>query len=282
MPAYLMRILLPVDLSPRSVYAYDLARRIVAGSGGEIHLLAIVPAPPDAVFDTHGQLKEDAGEDYTALKAELARLQATLEEWRAPKPEITQTTAKIGRVEEDILAYIQQQAVDLVVIGASGATGLDEWLRGSHTQHLVRTSPAPVLSLKCDRSQYLIEDIALACDFRDAAPHNLEIIKRVRDAFGARLHLLKVNTPTDFEPTREVQNHMRNFAERNGLGEVVFQLYSDRSIEEGIAHFSADTGIDFIAIGAHQRQAISRIFRPSLVEHMVNHLWQPILAFPLR
>jgi nucleotide-binding universal stress UspA family protein len=277
-----MRILLPVDLSPRSAYAYDLARRITAGSGGEIHLLAIVPAPPDAVFDTRGQLKEDGGEDYSALKAELSRLQAALEEWRVQKPEITQITAKIGRVEEDILAYIQAYAVDLVVIGAAGAGGLDEWLRGSHTQHLVRNAPAPVLSLKCDRSQYLIEDIALACDFRDARPHNLDVVRRVRDAFGARLHLLKVNTPSDFESTREVQNHMRDFAERNGLGEVVFQLYSDRTVEEGIAHFSADTGIDFVAIGAHQRQGISRIFRPSLVEHMVNHLWQPILAFPLK
>jgi nucleotide-binding universal stress UspA family protein len=49
---------------------------------------------------------------------------------------------------QSIQNYVEDNAVDLVVMGTHGRTGLDRYLLGSVTEKLVRTSPVPVLSVR--------------------------------------------------------------------------------------------------------------------------------------
>ena len=81
-----------------------------------------------------------------------------------------------------------------------------------------------------------------------------------------------------------------NEAGRGGMGEArgrskdegaSRRSLSDESVEKGIVNFSGETGIDFVAIGTHQRSGLSRLFKHSISEDIVNHVWQPILTFPV-
>jgi nucleotide-binding universal stress UspA family protein len=58
-------------------------------------------------------------------------------------------------------------------------------------------------------------------------------------------------------------------------------VYCDESVEQGIVNFCADTGIDFVTIGTHQRGSFSRLFKKSISNQVVNHIWQPVLTFPI-
>ena len=53
-----------------------------------------------------------------------------------------------GMPYQSIQNYVEDNAVDLVVMGTHGRTGLDRYLLGSVTEKLVRTSPVPVLSVR--------------------------------------------------------------------------------------------------------------------------------------
>ena len=275
------KILLPTDGSDPGDYAYDLAHRIAEPTKAEIHVFCVVPATADAFFDSQGQIKDDEGEDLSALYKLRDKWQAKLDAWIADKPDITVAKVKIGRVQEDILQYLDEEVIDLVVMGTSGSYGVDQWLRGSHAQHIGEKSTVPVLSLKCDRSGYVIKDILLVSDFQETDALNLTILKRVQEAFGARINLLRINTPRDFLPQRQIMLKMQAFAENNGLEDVQYHVYCDESVEKGIQNFSADTGIDFVAIGTHQRQGLSRLFKHSVSADVVNHIWAPILEFPV-
>jgi len=46
-----------------------------------------------------------------------------------------------------ILTYVEEHDIDLVVVGTHGRTGFDRYVLGSVTEHLVRTSPIPVLTV---------------------------------------------------------------------------------------------------------------------------------------
>jgi nucleotide-binding universal stress UspA family protein len=275
------KILLPTDGSDLGDYAYDLAHRIAKPTQAEIHVFCVVPATANAVFDSHGQIKDDEGEDLSDLFRKRDEWQEKLDAWVADKTDVTVSTVKIGRVEEDILRYVKEESIDLIVMGTSGSYGLDEWLRGSHAQHIGEQSQTPVLSLKCDRSGYVIKDILLVSDFQDTQAIDLRILKQVQEAFQARLNLLRINTPKDFLPQRQIMLRMQAFAENNGLEDVAYHVYSDETVEKGIQNFSADTGIDFVAIGTHQRRGLSRLFKHSVAAEVVNHIWAPILEFPV-
>lgn len=279
--SFMKRILLPTDGTELGDYAYQLAHKIANATGATIETLSIVPAPVGAFLDRDGNLKGDEGDDFADIYQQRAELTDQIEDWAANKDDITDTLVKIGNVEDDILAYTTDNDVDLVVMGTHGAQGWTEVMRSSHTAHIVRSSPVPVLCLKCDRSQLEIRNILLVGDFEELESLNLHVLKEIQRTFDAQLHLLRVNTPKHFRSEREVKAKMQKFVTVNGLENVVFHCYSDHSVEEGIVHFGLEAPMDIVAIGTHQRSSISRLFKHSISEDVVNHLMQPVLAFPV-
>ncbi len=278
------RILIPTNFSELADYAFGIARKIAEATGARLHVLYIVPAPVNAEFTKEGKLKEIPGYDYDALYTERDKAMGKLLQWATDKADyVERVWSTIDHVEHGILDYIKNQDIDLVVMGTEGATGSKELISGSHAQHIVRESPVPVLTLKCDRSGMELDKMVFVSDFLDTSqPVDLSLIKELRQAFNAEMHLLKINTPASFDTTREAMRRMRACAEANALEKVHYHVYCDTDVERGIAHFSADTGMDFVVMGTHQRKGLSRLFQKSISESVVNHLWQPVLTFPIR
>ncbi len=278
------RILIPTNFSELADYAYGIAQKIADATGAKLHVLYIVPAPVNAEFTKEGKLKEVPGYNYNDLYTARDKAMAKLLEWATDKKDyVARVWSTIDHVEHGILNHIQDQSIDLVVMGTEGASGTKELISGSHAQHIVRESPVPVLTLKCDRSGMELNKMVFVSDFLDTSqPVDLSLPKELQKAFNAELHLLKINTPSSFDTTREAMRRMRACAQANQLDNVQFHVYCDTDVERGIAHFSADTGIDFVVMGTHQRKGLSRLFQKSISEAVVNHLWQPVLTFPIK
>ena len=51
-------------------------------------------------------------------------------------------------VHRAVLDYVEDDDVDLVVVGTHGRTGFDRYALGSVTEKLVRTAPVPVLAVR--------------------------------------------------------------------------------------------------------------------------------------
>ncbi|MDS0475491.1 universal stress protein [Natrinema sp. 1APR25-10V2] len=63
--------------------------------------------------------------------------------------EPVETTVEFApSIHEAIRSYIEDHGIELVVVGTHGRTGFDRYLLGSVTEHLVRTSPIPVLTVR--------------------------------------------------------------------------------------------------------------------------------------
>lgn len=62
-----------------------------------------------------------------------------------------------GRPHEEIASYIAEAAIDCVVMGTHGRTGLRRYLLGSVTERTVRFSPVPVISITAPRDAAEVE-----------------------------------------------------------------------------------------------------------------------------
>jgi nucleotide-binding universal stress UspA family protein len=184
-------------------------------------------------------------------------------------------------VDEDILRYANNKHVDLIVMGTEGAAGFKETFMGSHAGYLVGHSSVPVLTLKCDRSDLDFKDILLVSDFEKVEEVDLGVVKNLQAAFDAKIHLLRVNTAGHFKAHSTIREHMVEFAELNDLQNVEFHIYGDDTVEKGIVHFSDENGISFVALGTHQRKGFGRLFKHSVSKDLVNHIYQPVLVFPI-
>jgi len=50
-----------------------------------------------------------------------------------------------GDPSEEILRYIQEEGIDLVVMGTHGRKGLDKVIFGSVAERVVKSAPVPVM-----------------------------------------------------------------------------------------------------------------------------------------
>jgi nucleotide-binding universal stress UspA family protein len=138
------KILLATDGSENASRAADAAIGLALGlSLPSITIAHIVTSPPSesrmvqAKFDVHSLLEE---ESRKAIRGTLNRCDA------AGIPYTLKVA--IGDPAQEILAHVQKEQIDLVVIGSRGLGTLQGVLIGSVSQKIAHLVPCPVLIVK--------------------------------------------------------------------------------------------------------------------------------------
>ena len=136
-------ILVPVDYSfsgdAAMAYAVSLAREY----GAELHLVHVYDQPFAYV---------DAGFAGTPIPTELPPVDLKEEEARleqvTPAEDVKfRRKFLVGSPADELVKYAQENAVDLVIMGTHGRTGLSRLLMGSVAEGVVRRAPCPVLTI---------------------------------------------------------------------------------------------------------------------------------------
>ena len=274
------KILVPTDCSDLSGYALTLAEKFARQSGAEIYALRVVPTPAEAIFNQQGELVEGEDFDVTTVASEQELATTNLANWIEKSNIPVIPVVKAGNLTDQILHCVKREEIDLVVMGTHGLNGFRELIADSVTEQVVRRSSVPVLSLKCDRSDLEIKNIVLASSFENKATVKIGFIKELQEAFGAKIHLLRVNTSSNFETTRKLEERMKAFAGLNNLTNVDYHIYNDKDVEAGILHFTEDTGMDMISIGV-EPDSLAKLFGKHVSSALVNHVYHPVLTFKI-
>tara|TARA_Y100001972_G_scaffold128859_1_gene192215 strand:+ start:3345 stop:4193 length:849 start_codon:yes stop_codon:yes gene_type:complete len=272
------KILVPTDCSDLSGYALTLADKLAKQSGAEIYALRVVPTPANAVFNQQGELVEGEDFDVEATMAEQEQAHLKISDWIKKSGLSATPVVKAGNLTDQILHCVKREEIDLVVMGTHGLTGFRELIADSVTGHVVRQSSVPVLSLKCDRSDLEIKNIVFASSFEGKRPATISFIKTLQEAFGAKLHLLRINTPGHFKTSRQLQELMQAFVKQNELSQVEHHIYCDKDVESGILHFTEDNNMDMISIEV-EPDRLAKLFHKHISSALVHHAYYPVLTF---
>lgn len=145
MPTY-SKILVPVDFSDYSADALHHARELASRFDAELHLLHVIePWPPAASVTAEAYpLYHDYVLQVNARSTQqLTDLAATF----AGSTPIRHAT-RAGHVQQEIVKYIEEEGIDLVVLGTHGRSGISHWFMGSVAERVVRFAPCPVLVVR--------------------------------------------------------------------------------------------------------------------------------------
>src|SRR6185436_8180065 len=66
------------------------------------------------------------------------------------------------RPADAITGYAKREHIDLIVMGTHGRTGVTHMLMGSVAEHVVRTAPCPVLTIRHPEREFVLADAAPA------------------------------------------------------------------------------------------------------------------------
>src|SRR5690606_1716150 len=117
---------------------------------------------------------------------------------------------------------------------------LEEILIGSNTEKVVRNAPCPVVTIKADTPIQKLKRIVFASDFRESDDEVAIRIKRMQAIFDTEFYFVVVNTPGNFETTRESIARIRRFVDKHGFQNIKAEIYNSLSEESGILEFADD------------------------------------------
>jgi nucleotide-binding universal stress UspA family protein len=152
-------ILVATDFSAPSQAALLYGRNFAHQHAATLHVLHVVDDVASRVLPMTGalpnvgemqmELEEAARKDLAALLSEDDR-----RELHAQAVILTSAVPA-----QSIVSYARDAAIDLIIIGTHGRTGLANLFLGSVAQHVVRMAPCPVLTVRHPERDFLLPDL---------------------------------------------------------------------------------------------------------------------------
>ena len=285
-------LLVPTDFSPESHHAFEVALHLAQRVGANVTLLHVVEVPETANFSTFGgpvggsELpNSDGGIDgvfmIQLLKATKRRMHELINEAGRTTPNVfVRDMVLTARTGSAILQAIEEQHIDLVVIGAQVHTAMEHLFEGSHTEQLVRLAPCPVLTVKYAVTKFAPRRILFASDFTAEADQAVPGLQQVQALFpDAALHLLQV--VDEEEQCAAAQAHIAAFAQRHGLAHTRPAVFVDSSPITGIPMYARQIQADLLVVPTHGRTGLHRFLQSSIAETVATHSFPPVLTFKL-
>ena len=277
------KILVPTDFSDQAKNALKLAVEISKKTDAELILLHVVEIPDQAQFNTMGEATKVNGMEgvYVMKMIELGKKKlANLKEDNLLNGVKLQTELKAGNTYYNIDKIVNEHNPDLIIMGTSGSSGVDEILIGSNAEKVVRNAKCPVLTLKEEISLANIDNIVFASSLKNDDQKLVNQLKEIAHLSYAKIHLLKVNTPNSFESSTTTYKKMDEYLSRTGL-EADKKIHNGINEEEGILEFAKENNIDLIAMGTHGRKGLMHLLSGSIAEDVVNHSKRPVLTLKI-
>lgn len=270
-------ILVPIDFSKNSEFATKMAANIAEKSDSTVHLLHLIELPT-GIVDIRG------GNNFSIPQA-MFYLRKVKEKMMTFKKVFFKANANVVHIikfqnpHEGILNYADKIEADLIVMGSKGHSEFEEILIGSNTEKVVRTSKAPVIVVKKDAKKFRMKNLIFASSFKNN--DKKVVLKKMIDfaeKFNSKIHLLKVNTPSNFESTHDAKQKIKIFIEEFDIPNYTINIYNDVSIEQGILSFAKEIKADLIGLSTHGRSGLSNLFSTSVSKSLSKKAMKPILT----
>ncbi|MBS1681003.1 MAG: universal stress protein [Bacteroidetes bacterium] len=280
------KILVPTDFSTYSQWALETAVGIAKKTGSEIILLNVIEQPMEGSFNVEGQVIDFAdgeGKLYMLQLIKKSKQDLTHAALYAQNLGITvKPELRLGNPFHGIRTTITDHQADLIVIGTAGRTNLEESLIGSIAEKVVRYSRCPVFSVRGKPSSTEFKNIVFASSLDEGEKSFISIVKQMQETYDATLHLVRINTPMDFQPDYVNRQAMELFVEKNKLTNCTINVFSDYEEEAGIVSFATSIHADAIAMATHGRTGFAHLFARSIAEDVVKSSSRPVLTFMVK
>ena len=282
------KILVPTDFSKEAAIATDLAFDIAKKSGADLILFHVVEAGSEtsSSFNVEGQVAtKTSGIDrlfmIKLIEKSRKQLQKAVTDPRLAAVRV-EGLMRLGNPYHGMRTIIAEQKVDLVIMGTAGRTGVQGMVIGSNTEKIIRTSRCPVLTVQKKPLTSNFKNIVFATSMSANEEVFAKVVRRTQEIYGSTVHLVRVNTPGDFQRDYIVKGYMEKFAKKLQLKNFTLNIFNDLSVEEGVIRFSDSVNADLIAMATHGRSGFAHVIAGSVAEDVASHSARPVLTFVVK
>ncbi len=277
-------ILLPTDFSDNAWNATKYAIELFKDEKCVFHLLntytpAIASSRFMATSLSGGQLEDGAkNNSELGLKNVLNKINKT---YKYPRHTF-KTVSSFSLLVDEIKEIVEKEAIDLIVTGTKGASGLDEVFMGSNTVRIIKSiKNCPVLAIPQFFAYIKPSEIAFATDFnRFYTQSELQPMIDLAEIFKATIRIVHVQY--EIKALSEIQQFNLNML-RKYLSNSEHYLHTVselNSVSKTLEVFAEELDIHLLAMLNYQHSYMEKMTREPVVKRLAFHTRIPLLVIP--
>jgi len=277
-PIRMKTIIVPTDFSATAYnaarYALGLAQqmgttRIVLYHAYEL-IVPIPDVPTSIPMVDPNDLKSASLEGLEHMKQDLLPL--------LPENAVLEYRAENHLLASNIEDISKEENADLIVMGTTGGSQLEEILIGSNTIDVVKHTHCPVMIIPSAVTFRPIRKIVFACDFKKVGTSTpVYPLKRLLSVFNAELHVLNID--------KEGKGLSTDTPEASLLLDTLLEGYHPKyhfvdhsNVVQGIMEFADKENADLILTIPRKHGLFEGIFKRSRTAQLAFHTHIPMLA----
>lgn len=274
-------ILVPTDYSATAenaaLYAIHLASQLQVK---KIILYNAFQAPPviteTAAMPTTALPFFDVEDLRDISNTGMQRFKDSIQSFCPPGITIEQQT-EFAALENDINEVCKNTDADLIVMGITATSKIEEVLIGSTAVSVVKNTKVPVIIVPSETPYTSIKNVMLACDYKKVVETTpLQPIKNILDATKAALYIVNV-----YENEKEITS---NKTYQQELLHSLLKEYNPRfhfvyneNFITGINAFAEANNIDLIITIPKRHHFFEGLFKESHTKKLAFHSHIPLL-----
>lgn len=273
----LKRILVPVDFSPVSLSALHEAIFIARLFKAELYIMHVIDIPP-TVYTINNPMAP--GIDVSAIDKALMQSFSDISSSATREYSIKmKTLVTHGKPAREIVATVEENRIDLVIMGTHGAHGFDEYFIGSNAHKVITLCPCPVITVQRKSSKSGFSNILFPIDNAVHSREKINFVLLLAKAFGSHIHILGL-PDTDNEKELKKFNikitSVEKLIEKAGLAYSTKLVQGSNVAELSLKH-AKKVKADMIAIMSDEESRYG-IFIGPFAKQLVNHSRIPVLS----
>ncbi len=268
------KILIPTDFSEVANNALQYAIQLAKKTKAEIHVLYVKNIPimdnsfPNTVYQSYimevEEFTKKSFKDLTDKYLKNAELKFD-------------THTAFGFIQDEIQDFSDKNNIDLIVLGTTGASGMQEILIGSNAASVAANSAIPVLIIPPTSRFEEIIHMVYATDYNEPEFPAVSRLSYFANLYDADVSVLHVKSDYD-----EFFDAEHNFFIRNKDADEfkkwkIIKLPKGESVIENINTFITNNHSNMIVMAKHNRNFFDRLFHRSLSKKMAYHTKIPLL-----
>ena len=273
-------ILVPTDFSENCKKAEELGIEMAKLYNSEIHFFHLINTPVNWV-----ELDKEKEKRYPETVKQIGIAKASLRELekKAERQGLEcRTFLEFDGGQANILKHSGHFHHDFIVTGSSGTRGGIRELMGSNVEKIVRKADVPVVVVKDEEVSFPFKDIVFVSDFLQDVSDVFKQVISIAEKCGAHIHLLRVNTQTDFNSIEQGLDPIKEFLKKfPDLDNFSMNVYNEQDVETGINNFLRYKNADLIAMCTHGRTGFLTLFSKSIAEGVTNHSELPVMTIKM-
>ncbi|NNC82874.1 MAG: universal stress protein [Flavobacteriales bacterium] len=262
------KILFPTDFSLNSLHAIRYGIRLFEGQDVKFYLFNSYVDPSVGASMTYVFEEQMKSISMTMMRKVYEELQ---DEFGHEGLQL-ELINRYGDLPYALNPVLEDEGIDLVIMGSSGASGANISIFGSNAYATMKDAPCPVLTVPLQAPLKAPERIGLASEEEmggdEAILEPLYDLARVHDSWVMGIHVSKKNRVTDGAPSDSA----------SGTDSLP---YIDLKVDDPLQGIELAIGryqIDMLSIILPKRSLMERIFHKSVSKQIAKQIAIPILA----